>query len=300
MPTQLIGAAALACIGVGFFFTTLILGRTPPVERPTLGARGYRRAKALEKGGLFALAEPAIRVIGGWFVDLPLGEARAKLQKRIAHGGEYLGLSTNEFYGLSLLSMIAMTAIGIGFTYAVDMPLLVPIFAALLGAYLPYLQLQGETQERFTAINRSLPTAIDLVSLCMGAGLDFPGAVKQVVDKSSSKERILVEELNRILSELEVGHTRRKALEGFADRCPTEAVRDFVSTVVQAESKGTPLGEVLAIQARMLRMRRSVMAEESAAKAGVMMMGPLMLMFVCVLFLLLGPFVAQWMTIGLG
>ena len=70
--------------------------------------------------------------------------------------------------------------------------------------------------------------------------------------------------------------------------------------VVQAEAKGTPLAEVLSIQARMLRMRRSVRAEESAAKAGLMMMGPLMMMFMCIILLLLGPFVVQWMGTGLS
>ncbi|MEM1414884.1 MAG: type II secretion system F family protein [Myxococcota bacterium] len=300
MPARIIGIAALACIGVGFFLTTLILGRTPPVARPTYGARGLKRQRALDKGGLFALAEPAVRLVGGWFVALPLGELRGRVQTRLGHSGEYLGLSPNEFFGLTLLSTVAFAALGLGLVYGADMPLIVVVFAVVLGATLPTLQINGEMQERFTAINRSLPTAIDLVALCMGAGLDFPGALKQVVDKTSRKDAVLIEELGRILSELEVGHTRRKALEGFAERCPTEAVRDFVSTVVQAEAKGTPLAEVLTIQARMLRMRRSVMAEESAAKAGVMMMGPLMLMFICVIFLLLGPFVVQWLTTGLG
>ncbi|MEM6954133.1 MAG: type II secretion system F family protein, partial [Myxococcota bacterium] len=82
-------------------------------------------------------------------------------------------------------------------------------------------------------------------------------------------------------------------LESFAERVPTEAVRDFVGTVVQAEAKGTPLAEVLTIQAQMLRMRRSVLAEEAAAKAGLMMMGPLMIMFVVVILLLMGPFVIR-------
>ena len=72
--------------------------------------------------------------------------------------------------------------------------------------------------------------------------------------------------MQRMLQELDLGHTRRKALEGLAERVPTEPVRDFVASVVQAEDKGTPLAEVLSVQARMLRMRRSVRAEESAAK----------------------------------
>ena len=75
-------------------------------------------------------------------------------------------------------------------------------------------------------------------------------------------------------------------------------MKDFVGTVVQAEAKGTPLSEVLTIQARMLRMRRSVSAEEAAAKAGLMMMGPLMLMFVTIILLLMGPFAVRFTTSG--
>ncbi|HHH28490.1 MAG TPA: type II secretion system F family protein, partial [Polyangiaceae bacterium] len=108
----------------------------------------------------------------------------------------------------------------------------------------------------------------------------------------------LVEEFRFMLRELELGRTRRQALENFADRCPTEAVRDFVGTVIQSEEKGNPLAEVLRIQATMLRMRRSVMAEEAAARAAVLMMGPLMLIFSAIILVLLGPFIVQSMESG--
>jgi len=69
---------------------------------------------------------------------------------------------------------------------------------------------------------------------------------------------------------------------------PTEAVREFVGAVVQAEEKGTPLAEVLRIQANILRMRRSVLAEEAASRAGVMMMIPLIMLLGSILVILLG------------
>jgi tight adherence protein C len=124
----------------------------------------------------------------------------------------------------------------------------------------------------------------------MSAGLDFPGALRQVTEKTADKGDALYEELTRILQELELGRTRKQALLSFAERAPTESVRDFVSAVVQAEEKGNPLAEVLQIQATMLRMRRSIAAEESAARAGVLMMGPLMLIFCTIMMIILGPF----------
>jgi len=66
--------------------------------------------------------------------------------------------------------------------------------------------------------------------------------------------------------------------------------------VVQSEEKGNPLSEVLNIQATMLRMRRSVAAEESAARAGIYMMGPLMLIFACIMLIILGPFIVNSIT----
>ncbi|MAC26107.1 MAG: hypothetical protein CMH59_06465 [Myxococcales bacterium] len=300
MTARIIGYAALACIGGGLFVVTFILGRNPPVERPELGSRGLKRRRALEEGGIFKAFEPAMRLVAGWMQGLPIHQTRKNMQQQITYAGDYLGLSANELLALCILSSVSFAAVGLGMSYMVDIPVIMVIFGVGLGAYLPIMQVSGEAQLRFKEVNRSLPTAIDLASLCMGAGLDFPGALRQIVEKSSSKDKVLVEELGRILQELELGHTRRKALEGFAERVPIEAVKDFVGTVVQAEAKGTPLAEVLSIQARMLRMRRSVRAEESAAKAGLMMMGPLMMMFMCIILLLLGPFVVQWMGTGLS
>jgi len=299
MPAQLIAYAALALIFGGAALATFVLAKNQIAQRPDLGRRGLKRSQALEEGGLFKTLELPMRVVSGWVSGLALDNMRKKLDQEITFAGDYLGLSANDLIGLSIVSGVTCITLALLASNLLGLPSLIVIFAGAIGFYMPYLQLTGVRSERFKAVNRSLPTAIDLAALCMGAGLDFPGALRQVVDKASSREVVLVEELNRILQELELGHTRRKALEGLAERVPTEAVKDFVGTVVQAEEKGTPLAEVLTIQARMLRMRRSVMAEEGAAKAGMMMMGPLMMMFLCVLAILIGPFVVKWMTSGM-
>lgn len=299
MSAVLIGYAALGLIFFGLAVATFVLAKNPIAERPDLGRRGLKRTEALEEGGIFKTLELPMRVVSGWVSGLKLDDTRKKLDQEISYAGDYLGLSANDLIGLSIVSGVSCIAFALLCSNLLGLPSLIVIFAAAIGFYMPFLQIGGVRQERFKAVNRSLPTAIDLAALCMGAGLDFPGALRQVVDKASARDAVLVEELNRILQELELGHTRRKALEGLAVRVPTEAVRDFVGTVVQAEEKGTPLAEVLTIQARMLRMRRSVMAEEGAAKAGMMMMGPLMMMFICVLLLLLGPFIVKWMTTGM-
>jgi tight adherence protein C len=169
------------------------------------------------------------------------------------------------------------------------------VVGVILGAVAPYMIVSGQAQERLKNISRGLPYTIDLMALAMSAGLDFPGAVRQFVDKSSNPEDPLVEEFTLILQTLNLGRTRRDALLEFQRRAPAASVSEFVNALVQAEERGNPVAEVLIIQATTSRARRSARAEDLAAKAGVKMAGPLMLVFVAVLCLLLGP---AMLTIG--
>jgi tight adherence protein C len=134
----------------------------------------------------------------------------------------------------------------------------------------------------------------------MSAGLDFPGSLRRIVQSASDASDPLIEEFSRILQELELGHTRRSAMEGLASRIPTDQVREFVNSVVQAEERGSPLARVLTIQSKTQRLRRSVAAEETASEAALMLLGPMTLIFLCVIALLLGPVVVRFMTGGLG
>ncbi|MCS6858478.1 MAG: type II secretion system F family protein [Sandaracinaceae bacterium] len=289
---------AIAMIVSGIFWGFYTLASAKPQPQPHLGFKGLRRKEALEEGGLFAAFEPLVRLVASWVAYLPLHEQRRQNEELLKHSGHYLGLTANEFFALSFLGFVGMSLVGLYLTYLAGLPpILFTVFGAI-GAAMPYFQITGVRDERFKQVNRGLPAAIDLVSLCMGAGLDFPGSIRQLVDKSPDKRDALVEEFSWILQELELGKTRRQALENFADRVPTEAVRDFVGAVVQAEEKGNPLAEVLRIQANMLRMRRSVRAEEQAAKAAVMLMGPLMLIFGAIMICLLGPFIITSMEAG--
>jgi tight adherence protein C len=165
----------------------------------------------------------------------------------------------------------------------------------LLGAALPWMQVQNEIRQRFRQIDRGLPAAIDILALCMGAGLDFPAALRSAAGERGTTRGAVAEEFERILQELEVGHPRVQALRSFERRAPTEAVRGFVGAVAQAEQKGNPLVEVLQIQAQVMRAQRSVAAEEAAARAGVLMIVPLFLLLCCILLLLMGPFIVNGM-----
>ena len=281
-----LGLIALALAIIGYQF-----GQVPPVTRTELGLRGLKRQRALEEG-LFRWIEPLVRVFAAWLAYLPLHGLRARAENQLKLSGSYLGLTPNEYIALSILSGLFFLSIALVIVNAMDLP---PAFTFLftgLGISLPHSRVTNEVKRRGSGVERALPGAIDLAALCMGAGLDFPASVKQVV-ATTPPDDPLAEELSRVLQELDLGRTRRQALESFADRVPTPVVRDFVGSVVQAEEKGNPLAQVLKIQATVLRLRRSTMLEERAARAGVLMMGPLILMMLSVMVILMGPLAVE-------
>jgi tight adherence protein C len=155
------------------------------------------------------------------------------------------------------------------------------------------LRLYEQARSRKRIIARRLPVAIDLVVLCMGAGLDFTGALELVVEELGEPDDPLSCELRRVLQELAMGRARRRVLAELAERVPSATVCDFAHAVIQAEEKGNPLADVLQVQAQVLRLRRSVAAEEAAARAGVLFVLPLLLLLAAVLLVLFGPFIVN-------
>ncbi len=275
-------------------FATIILGVYAVASAPTriasrLGLRGLKRQRALQTNELWAGMEPLVRWLGVRVSGIPTDAQRESLDRQISLAGDFLGLTADEYLATFILSAIAGAVGGEVAGYMLQMGHILTIFGVILGAAMPYMMISGEAQERLKNISRGLPYTIDLMALAMGAGQDFPGAVRQFVDKSSNPEDPLVEEFTLILQTLNLGRTRKDALLEFQRRAPAASVSEFVNALVQAEERGNPVAEVLTIQATTSRVRRSVRAEELAAKAGVKITGPLMLVFVAVLGLLLGP-----------
>ena len=290
--TQALRTATLVVFALLLAFVVFVLGRNAPAVSPKLGTRGLKRQRALAEGGLFKTFEPMIRFIASWIARVQMPRFRQYIDMQLVYGGDWLGITPDEYLSIILISAFAFGGVGYLASSIANLPPFVIFVGAIVGGYVPKSRLDAEIALRFKQVNRSLPVAIDLAALCMGAGLDFPGSIRQYVEKAGIRDA-LHEEFSRILQELELGRTRRQALENFAWRAPTNSAKDFVSSVVQAEAKGNPLVDVLRTQARMLRMSRSVMAEEAAANAAVKLMGPLMLIFVAIILVLLGPFIVQ-------
>jgi tight adherence protein C len=280
------------CFAIAITFAAYTILATPNGSSLRLGMRGLVRSRSLEQSGLWRAVEPSVRWIGVRVRPLLGHRFRDYLDRQILLAGDPLGLLSEELLALTLVVAAAGSALGAAGAWVSDRN--VPVcclLGTLLGALVPFLTLVNLQEERKKSVHNGLPVVIDLLSLALSAGIDLPGSIKQVVAKTSNPNDPLIEELNVILYELSVGKTRQDALKGFADRVPIEAVRDFVAAVVQAEERGTPLEEVLRIQAQTSRQRRSVRAEESAARAGVKMFGPLLIIFCVVMLLILAPLV---------
>lgn len=282
----------------GFCGLTFELVRRPPAARPKLGNRGLKRAQALARGVSFAFTEPAVRYLAARLSGVCPGFLIPRIGDVLTQSGDHLGLSEDELIAASVLCASGFGALALLACAFTELP--VPVLAAMpvLGGLVPWFHLRSIARDRAKRVTRSLPSVIELAAMCMGAGLDFPSALRRVVDSAADPEEPIVEEFHRVLQELDLGCTRRSAMNGFAERVPSEEVRELVNSVLQSEEKGSPLARVLSIQAQTLRLRRSVAAEEMASEAALMLVGPMTLIFLCVIVLLLGPVAVRVMVGG--
>ncbi|QQR91295.1 MAG: type II secretion system F family protein [Myxococcales bacterium] len=278
---------ALSCSLAAFAFF-VFSGKRKDSE--SLGLRGLKRKEVLSAGGWFYFVHPVIARLASFMRYIGLPSVRAQIDSSIKQSGYFLGLSTDEFFAITLLCAALGGVVGTFVVQFLAYPSFLAIFFFALGAFIPYARIRNEIEKRMSSINRALPGAIDLLSLCIGAGLDFPGAVAQLLKRSSADKDPLEQEMSWLLQELDLGFTRRQALLNFSERSPTRSVQEFVSAVVQSEARGTPLTEVLTIQANSARLARSMRAEELASRAGILMLGPLALMMLSIMLLLMGPF----------
>jgi tight adherence protein C len=168
------------------------------------------------------------------------------------------------------------------------------LFGVAAGMGLTFYGLYDQAQKRLRTISRRLPYALDLIALAMGAGATFIEAVRTVVreprdlDGEREDDPFNVE-FRTVLTEMDLGATRRRALENLSARVPLDTLRGIIASAIQAEQLGTPLGEVLHDQATLLRLRRSFAAENKAAVASVRILIPCLLLVIAVILAVFGP-----------
>lgn len=169
--------------------------------------------------------------------------------------------------------------------------LLVLAVAGAAGFFGPDAVLNRRARERQATIERELPDTLDQITITVEAGLGFEAAMARV---GQSGRGPLARELARMLQDIQLGMRRRDALNKLLERTDVADLRRFVHAVVQAESYGVPIAQVLRVQAAELREKRRHRAEERAMKIPVKVVLPLILCILPTLFVvILGPAVIQ-------
>jgi tight adherence protein C len=162
--------------------------------------------------------------------------------------------------------------------------------AAAIGYYLPNGVLARTAERRQREIFENLPDALDLLTVCVEAGLSLERALVKVAGEIHIKSMALAQELQLVLMEMRAGFSKERALRNLALRSGVEDVDALVAMLVQSERFGTSMGDSLRIHSDNLRQKRGVLAEEAAAKIAIKLLFPLIFcIFPALMLVLLGP-----------
>jgi tight adherence protein C len=203
-------------------------------------------------------------------------------------------MTASQFFTIVLVTSTLLPAIYFAFVWItvgkMSALLLVPIpLLAILGLILPLILLRRSAKSRQKRIWRSMPNAIDLMTTCVEAGLSLDFALQRVAERYKGA---FSDEIHRMLREVGLGKTRREALVDMAERIDVPDITTFINSIVQAETLGTSIGQVLRVQAKQMRMKRRQRAEQMARQAPVKMVFPLVLFLMPSLFIVtIGPVV---------
>jgi tight adherence protein C len=169
------------------------------------------------------------------------------------------------------------------------------IFGATFGGFfLPHLMLTSRITNRQHEIRKAMPDALDLLTICVEAGLGFDAAMSKVSEKWDNQLSLA---FARTIREIQLGKTRRDAMKDMADRLDISEMTSFVAAIIQSEQLGVSMAKILRIQSDQMRIKRRQRAEEEAHKAPVKMVLPMaFLMFPTILIIVLTPAAIQIMT----
>lgn len=200
----------------------------------------------------------------------------------------YFGAKTVLAVTLPMIGLLALS----GQPALQERNLMLALLAMLgaIGYYLPNIVLARKVSQRQRTVFEEFPDVIDLLTVCVEAGLGLDAALMRVADELALRCPVLADELQLMLLELRSGFSKEKALTNLSLRTGVEDVDKFASMLVQADRFGTSLGESLRVLSDMLRTKRRMRAEEQAAKIALKLLFPLIFtIFPSLLLVLLGP-----------
>ena len=214
-----------------------------------------------------------------------------ELERDLAQAGRPLDLTPIDFVGARLLVAIALGLVAGALVYVIRSSARFALFGGLVGGavgfYAPIVWLRWRIAGRKSNIQRALPDAIDLLVVCIDAGLGFDSALLKVAERWRHE---LGRELDQVVYEIRMGRTRVEALDDLVTRTGVEDVATFVAVVLQAHQLGVSVGKALRIHAEQMRVLRRYRAEEEGRQAALKMLFPLVFLIFPALFaVILGP-----------
>ncbi len=220
-----------------------------------------------------------------------------RLQRKLDVAGNPEGWTIDRIISLKVVGFGVGLVGGILFALLLSKGLAFTITStaggAVAGYFAPNLYLYQKGFDRTAKMQKSLPDALDLLTISVEAGLGFDAALAQV---ARNTEGPLAQEFARVLQEMQIGLGRSRALRALGERSTLPDLRSFTSAMVQADSFGIPIGKVLRVQANEIRTKRRQRAEEQAQKVPVKIMIPLVLFILpCLFVAVLGPAILTMM-----
>jgi tight adherence protein C len=232
---------------------------------------------------------PPLRKIASFLGRLTPAESIEKVSHQLYIAGDPLGLGPREFYGIRIV--FTLIAVWIAFfilrSGRTQINILLAVLVFIMLATLPVLWLRTLVRKRQDMIRRGLPDALDMLSVCAIAGLGFDQSLRRV---SEHWDTPIANELGRVVSEMEMGLSRREALRNLADRLDVSELSSFVSVIIQSEQLGMSIADTLHAQAEQMRIERRFRAPEIARTIPIKMLIPLaFLIFPALIAIIMGP-----------
>lgn len=219
-----------------------------------------------------------------------------RIRRKLDLAGNPVGWTVDRVLSGKVIGAVAGLVGGLAFQLMLHSPtmkIIVVAGAVVAGFFAPNLYLYQKAHERAERLQRDLPDAIDLLTISVESGLGFDAAVQQV---ARNTEGPLAEEFSRVLREMQIGQGRADALRALGERTNVGDVRTFVGAMVQADSFGIPVAQVLRVQSAEMRVKRRQRAEEKAQQVPVKITIPLIFCILPTLFIaVMGPAVLSIM-----
>lgn len=223
-------------------------------------------------------------------------EETSKIRIKLSQGGYRSNTAVVMFYGMKSLLPLIFVVPFIVIVLAVDDNLtwnnfaLITLVLLTVGYYLPDYYLQKKVEARQREIFENFPDAMDLIRVCVTAGLGLDSAIARVGQLIGGQSKVLAQDFRLLSLELRAGVPKEKALRGLALRTGLEEVNSLVAMLIQSEKFGTSVSESLKVHSEGLRTKRKRMAQEAAAKVPVKLTIPMMICILPALFVVvLGP-----------